>query len=1079
MAAPLFSKMLIANRGEIAVRIMATAHDLGISTVSVAPPDDQSSQHVARADEHVTLTGEGPAAYLDTAAIVAAAISAGCDAVHPGYGFASELPGFATACDEAGLTFVGPSAESLAILGDKMAAIGSARKLGVTVARSSAINDVAALAKVQAEIGGPLMLKAVSGGGGRGMRPVEIGDDLEQAIDRCRSEAARSFGDDSLYAEELIRPARHIEVQIIGDGGAVLVLGDRECSLQRQRQKVLEFAPAFGVDEQTRSRMWRAAVEMASAIGYRGLATFEFLVGSDGTPRFMEANARLQVEHTVTEAVTGLDLVEMQLRTAAGETLPDLGLEQGDWVAVTGVAVQARVNTERMSTEGDVTPTGGTIDAFTMPAGRGVRVDTYGQRGYTTNPRYDSLLAKIIVHGDSREHALRRLGRALAQTEVDGVTTNLGFLAALAATPEVSAGALDTQLIERLLPSLSLDEPGPAAPQAQGTASDGLIIAAPLQGTIIDVSVRAGDEVAAGTQLLVMEAMKMEHVVVAPTAGVIASVTTQVGDTTFEGHELMVLTPGVVAESDQSDVAEAVDPDHIRADLAESIDRHEIGLDQRRPEATEKRRRLGRRTARENLADLVDEGSFLEYGALAIAPQRRRRSLQELIEKTPADGMIAGVARVNGDVHGARARCAVVSYDYTVLAGTQGGQNHRKKDRLFELTERLRLPVVLFAEGGGGRPGDTDGLVVAGLDGPAFALFGALSGLVPLVGINTGYCFAGNAALLGMCDVIIATRDSNVGMGGPAMIEGGGLGVYHPTEVGPADEQYSIGVIDLLVDTDVEAVAVAKKYLSFFQGSIDDWKAPDQRSLRHVVPENRLRVYEMREVIDVLADKGSILELRAGWGSGMITTLARIEGRPVGIIANNPMHLAGAIDSDAADKAARFMQLCDAHDLPIVLLCDTPGIMVGPEAERSGTVRHASRMFVVGAGIDVPFVTVVIRKGYGLGAQAMAGGGFKSPMLTVSWPTGEFGGMGLEGAVRLGYRNELEAIADPLERAEEFQKRVDRMYEIGKALNFASAYELDDVIDPADTRNWIARAFAMTPPAEVRDSKKRPNIDTW
>ncbi len=490
--------------------------------------------------------------------------------------------------------------------------------------------------------------------------------------------------------------------------------------------------------------------------------------------------------------------------------------------------------------------------------------------------------------------------------------------------------------------------------------------------------------------------------------------------------------------------------------------------------------RRHQRTARENVEDLCDPESFVEYGPIVIAAQRRRRALDDLIKNTPADGMIAGIGRVNGGLFGdARSRCVIMSYDYTVLAGTQGTQNHRKKDRMFELALKSRLPVVFFTEGGGGRPGDTDGVGVAGLDCLAFNYWGKLSGLVPLVGINSGRCFAGNAALLGCCDVVIATSGSNIGMGGPAMIEGGGLGVFRPEEVGPMDVQVANGVVDIPVADEAEAVRAARKYLSYFQGSIANWECADQRLLRAIIPENRLRIYDVRSVIETLADTGSVLELRRRFGPGMVTALIRIEGRPIGVIANNPAHLAGAIDSNGADKAARFMQLCDAFDVPLLFLCDTPGIMVGPEVEKTALVRHASRMFVVGANLSVPFFTIILRKGYGLGAQAMAGGSFKAPFFTVSWPTGEFGGMGLEGAVKLGYRNELAAVEDPAERKALFDQMVGRMYEHGKALNTASHFEIDDVIDPVESRRWISAGLRSAPPPAPHAGKKRPCIDSW
>jgi acetyl-CoA carboxylase carboxyltransferase component len=547
----------------------------------------------------------------------------------------------------------------------------------------------------------------------------------------------------------------------------------------------------------------------------------------------------------------------------------------------------------------------------------------------------------------------------------------------------------------------------------------------------------------------------------------------------FEGHPLIVLRKQDVAAADEDELEE-LDLDYIRPDLQEVFDRKGAGLDENRPEAVAKRYKTGRRTARENVADLCDEGTFVEYGSVVVAGQRRRRSMEDLIKNTTGDGMVAGLGQVNGDLFAEdQSRAMIMSYDYMVLAGTQGMKNHDKKDRLFEVAEQFKLPVVLFAEGGGGRPGDTDGSGVAGLDCLAFTYFAKLSGLVPTVGITTGRCFAGNAVLLGCCDVIIATEGSNIGIGGPAMIEGGGLGVFTPDEVGPMDVQVPNGVVDIEVADEAEAVVLAKQYLSYFQGPVDTWEAPDPRELRFMVPENRLRYYDMRKVIEGIADVGSVLELRPQWGIGIITAFIRVEGRPMGLIANNPAHLSGAIDAPGADKGTRFMQLCDAFDIPIASLCDCPGIMVGPEIEKTAVVRHAARMFVTSANIDVPLMTIVTRKGYGLGAQAMAGGGFKSTLFTVTWPTGEFGGMGLEGAVKLGYRKELQAIEDPAERAAAYEKMVADMYKRGKAVNMASHFELDDVIDPAETRHWIVRGLKSVPPKPQREGKKRPNVDTW
>ena len=600
-----------------------------------------------------------------------------------------------------------------------------------------------------------------------------------------------------------------------------------------------------------------------------------------------------------------------------------------------------------------------------------------------------------------------------------------------------------------------------------------------MQGTVLLLDVQIGDDVAQGQRVAILESMKMEHEISTSISGTIEKLFVEVGETVLEGQELISLVPKEISQTGNEYESE-IDLDRIRDDLAEVKERHDIGLDDRRPDAVEKRRGREQRTARENIADLVNIESYIEYGPLVVAPQRKRRSVEDLILNTPADGMIAGIGEVNADTFPEeKAQCVVMSYDYTVLAGTQGGQNHRKKDRLFEIAKRWKLPVIFFTEGGGGRPGDTDGMQVAGLDCLAFGLWADLSGVVPLVGINSGYCFAGNAAILGCCDVIIATENSNIGMGGPAMIEGGGLGVYQPSDIGPMDVQTQNGVVDILVKDEEEAVAVAKKYLAYFQGTIPEWDCEDQRKLRHLVPENRVRAYEVREIIDTLFDSDSVLEIRKEFGLGIITSLARIEGIPVGVIANNPSHLGGAIDSDAADKASRFMQLCDAFGLPIINLCDTPGFMVGPEAEKTGLVRHVSRMFVTARSVTSPTCTIVLRKAYGLGAQAMASGGFKFPLFTVAWPTGEFGGMGLEGAVKLGYRKELEAIEDPEKREAAYQALVDRMYEVGKALSMADHFEIDDVIDPSDSRRWIVRGLKAARSEESTKWGNRPMIDTW
>lgn len=1100
-----FRKLLIANRGEIAIRISRAAADAGLATVAIHSVDDEHSLHVRAADEVRAIPGHGARAYLDIDAVVSAAIATGCDALHPGYGFLSENAALARRCVAEGIIFIGPSPEVLDLFGDKIAAKSFARRHEVPVIDgTSGPTTLAEAEAFRASLGddAAIMIKAIAGGGGRGMRVVEADENLEEAYMRCQSEAKAAFGSDGLYVERLIRGARHIEVQIIGDRlGTIGHLWERECTIQRRNQKLIEVAPSPSLRDELRHRIVAAARTLATAAAYEGLGTFEFLVDADTSSAdarfaFIEANPRLQVEHTVTEEVFGIDLVKSQIAIAAGASLAELGLTEAQIPAPRGYAIQLRVNMETLDADGTTHPSGGTLAVFEPPTGPGVRVDTFGYAGYRTSSAFDSLLAKVIVHsGGARwRDAVAKASRVIREFRIIGVDTNIPFLQAILAHSDFVANRVSTNFVNTYIADLvaAANVTAPAlyfAPSGDALAtvvSNGVAppagsvpVPAPLQGTVVAVVAQEGDLVRPGQQIAVIESMKMEHLLVAPSGGRIIRVVAREGDTLMLGDPILFIEPAEI-DSDQSAEETAIDPAYIRPDLAEALARHANTRDENRPAAVARRRATSQRTARENIAQLVDAGSFVEYGALAVAAQRRRRDLDDLIKNTPADGLITGVATINADRFGAdAARCMVIAYDYTVLAGTQGHMNHKKIDRMLGLAEQWRLPLVFYAEGGGGRPGDTDRLGMTGLDGPSFVQFAKLSGLVPVIGVVSGYCFAGNAAMLGCCDVIIATKNASIGMGGPAMIEGGGLGVYHPAEVGPVSFQAPNGVVDVLAEDEADATRIAQRYLSYFQGAIEPWACRDQRLLRHVIPENRLRVYDVRSVLEIIADEGSVLEIRRDFGVGMITAFIRIEGRPFGVIANNPQHLGGAIDAQAGDKAARFMQLCDAFDIPIVSLCDTPGFMVGPEAEKTAIVRHVARMFVIGASLTVPLFGIVLRKGYGLGAQSMIGGGFHASFFTVAWPTGEFGGMGLEGYVRLGFRKEMEAIVDPAEREAYFKEKVSQLYANGKAVSIASVLEIDDVIDPADTRHWIMTGLRSVPSSAKLKTRKRPCIDAW
>ncbi len=1119
----MFKKLLIANRGEIAIRIARTAADLNIASVMMFSQDDAASLHVRAGDEALALTDAGPAAYLDGPQILRLALEAGCEAIHPGYGFLSENSAFARLCNNAGLVFVGPSPQALTLFGDKVQARALAKRIGAPVLPGSI--GAATLEDAEQFFSGlgkdsAVMLKAVAGGGGRGMREVHALADLEGAYERCRSEALQAFDNGDLYVEQLVPRARHVEVQIIGDGAEVAHLWDRECSAQRQRQKLIETAPASGLTADLRTQLLELSVAMGTAVNYRGLGTIEFLIdqdaGSAAPFAFIEANPRLQVEHTVTEAITGLDLVRIQLQLAAGGSLAKMGLRQFAVAPPRGVAIQARVNLEVMNADGTGRPTGGTLSLYEPASGPGIRVDGYGYTGYRTSGNFDSLLAKVIVHSGDADlaAAARKTERALSEFRIAGVSTNIPFLRALLRTKAFAAGSVHTRFIEEHAAALCADaallapletqtrqagakletvdplavldhgknhgsaaaRPAPHKLTEAIAGPEGCIaVPAPLQGTIIDIAVTVGKTLRAGDPVLIMESMKMEHVIGSPISGEVRAVSVSQGDTVFEGHALAFVAPTDIAAAHQA-AEQPIELDFIRPDLAAVLERHRRTSDAGRPTAVERRRKTAQRTARENVEDLLDAGSFIEYGSLVVAARRKRHSLEKLIEQTPADGMVMGLGRVNGaQFSDDSTRCAVLAYDYTVLAGTQGAYNHRKMDRLIETAERWRLPTIFFCEGGGGRPGDTEG----GGYVRGFELWARMSAVAPMIGITSGRCFAGNASVLGCCDVIIATKGSNIGMGGPAMIEGGGLGIFKPEEIGPVAVQEPNGVIDILAEDEADAVRVAKKYLAFFQGTLRDWSCADQRLLRQLIPENRVRVYDIRQLIETLADAGSVLELRAKFGISMLAALIRIEGRPMGVIANNPKVLGGAIDSDGSDKAARFLQICEAFDIPVLSLSDTPGMMVGPEVEKTALVRHCSRLFIIGANLSVPMFSVVLRKSYGLGALAMTGGSYPASVFAVAWPTGEFGGMGLEGSVKLGYRNELAAITDPAARRAKFDEMVAAAYEHGKALNQASTYHIDEVIDPADTRRWIVAGLRSLPKAPARLEKKLRWIDAW
>ena len=499
-----------------------------------------------------------------------------------------------------------------------------------------------------------------------------------------------------------------------------------------------------------------------------------------------------------------------------------------------------------------------------------------------------------------------------------------------------------------------------------------------------------------------------------------------------------------------------------RPDLAEVLAAKANTLDENRPKAIAKRAKTGHQTIRQNIEGLIDIDSFQEYGQLA---EPAFKSLEG-----PADGLVMGTGTVSG------CRVGFMGYDYTVHAGTQSIINHAKADRFLHLVESLRLPLVLWADGGGWRPYENN---INSRDyEETFAMMARLSGLVPTVGIVSGRCFAGNANLAGLCDTLIATPKAALGMGGPPLVEAA-LGLtLTPEELGPAEMHEACGAIDVLVADEQEAINCVRLYLDYFRGAGSQLGSdPDISLLRSLVPENPRRAYDVRKVIEGVADQGSILELRPKFARSVVTALVKVKGTPMGVLANQPMFLAGAIDSPASDKLARFIQLCDAHDIPMLYLCDTPGLMVGPEVEATALVRHSSRILNAAINATTPFMTVILRKAYGLG-QYMMGALPLRPALLVGWPTAEFGAMGFEGAVKITHKNELEVIKDKKVRQARERELADELRAHNTALGLAGRYELDDVIDPADTREVVIRFLVSLPPLAPRTGRKR-TIDNW
>ena len=1105
----MFKRVLIANRGEIAVRIARAAAGLGVETVSVYAPADALGLHVrATTGSHALAASADPvAAYLDIAGLVAAAEATGCDAVHPGYGFLSESAAFARACQDAGLTFIGPGPDALALFGDKTRARDLAATLRIPIVPGSTLLATAEEAEADASaLGYPVMLKASAGGGGRGMRAVSGSDEMAAAFARCRGEAQAAFGDGALFLEKLVQRPRHIEVQILADAhGDIVHLYERDCSVQLRNQKVVEIAPAPGLDSGLRARILADAIKLARAASYVNAGTVEFLVDPEaGKHYFIECNPRIQVEHTVTEQVTGVDLVEAQFRIAAGETLKALGLADRAALEPRGFAVQARI-----------AATGpGTITGYKEPTGPGVRVDSCGYLGLVPPPQFDPMFAKLIGQSNSSHSlasALDRTLRALDEFQIQGLPTNLGQLRAILSNPDLRAGdARTTLLAEHPELTAPATTPAPsgalalfeqqaaalgggrtAAPVAQPstislTVPDGEEgVECPMPGAIIEISVEPGATVAAGDTLMVVSAMKMETAVTAPCAGVVGAIEPhEVGATVAAGQIVATIAPsGGVASGPREYGEDSWAPMLAEVGALQAIAHNRFAPGSTDPGVVRQRDR-GKLICRERIDILLDEGSFREVGSLAGFASYDDEG--RVADFTPANHV--------GGWGAIEARPAVVcADDFTSRGGHSDGSIGAKSGYLDRLSLTMRCPSVRLLDGssGGGsvasmvpaqaRTGESAakesaGAITAGRPrvsggGGSFlpghlgsSMFAEQLGQVPVVNLLLGSVVGIGAAKAVLGHFSVMVRDlAQLFVAGPPVVSHA-MG-YDITKEDLGDWRIHCrnGSVDNLAETEEDAVAQARRFLSYLPSSV--YEAPpiaprdagdpaDRREeeLFTIVPRKRTTTFDMRRAIRLMADKGSFFEIGPLWGTDQITGFVRFNGYPLGVIASDSRHLnGGALTADGCDKLTRHLDVCDLFHIPVLNLVDNPGFAVGLEHEIAGTIRKGGEWMIAFAQTQVPIFTVIMRRSFGV-----AGNNYATPRSGVSprvvWPAADAGGIPPEGGIEAAYKRQLAEAADPAALRAEINARIESARGPVGPLN---RFQMEEMIDPRDTRRWV------------------------
>jgi len=1101
----LFKRVLIANRGEIAIRIARAARGLGVESVAVYAAADALGLHVRVADQARELPGnprDPVSAYLDIHALIEAAAETGCDCVHPGYGFLSESAAFAEACAEAGLTFIGPSPETLSLFGEKTRARALAKSVGVPTVPGSdgPLASAEAAADVAQRLGYPVMLKAAAGGGGRGMRAAGDAGDLAQAFARCESEAKAAFGDGAVFLEKLVSRPRHIEVQVLADAaGGLTHLWARDCSIQLRNQKVVEIAPPPNLDQALRERILGDALTLAKAAGYANAGTVEFLVDPEaGQHFFIECNPRIQVEHTITEEVTGVDLVEAQFRLAAGETLADLGLASPP--PARRYAVQVRV-----------TATGaGTITAYKEPSGPGVRVDACGYAGLAPPPQFDPMFAKVIAtssQGQPLGAALDRAARALDEFQIAGLPTNLAALSAILAHPDVRAGDARTtlltehpELMAAAAPAPSpvlalLDEHAgprrePALPQfslaslpvAHGEAG----VEAPMAGAVVEVSVAAGQAVEAGDVLMVVSAMKMETAVTAPCAGVVNAIEPgEAGAAVQAGQIVATIAP---AEGASPARLRAYGEDSWAPTLADVKALQDIAHARFAPGSTDpgvvRQRDRGKLTCRERIDLLLDPGSFREIGSLAGFASYDEEG--RIADFTPANH-VGGTGKIES-------RPAVVcADDFTSRGGHSDGAIGGKSAHLDRLSLTLRCPSIRLLDGssGGGSVAsmvpqqraagestaqESRGAITAGRPrvtggGGSFlpghlgsSMFAEQIATVPVVNVLLGSVVGIGAAkaVLGHFSVMVRDIAQLFVAGPPVVAHAMGYDITKE-DLGDWRIHCRNGAVDNLAETEADAVAQTRRFLSYLPSSVyeappltapaaDDPADRREEELFTIVPRKRTTTFDMRRAIRLMADRDSFFEIGPLWGADQITGFARFGGYPVGVMASDSRHVnGGALTADGCDKLTRLLDVCDLFHLPLVNLCDNPGFAVGLEHERTATIRKGGEWMIASAQASVPIFTVIMRRSFGV-----AGNNYATPRsgvhARVVWPAADVGGIPPEGGIEAAYRRQLAEAADPAALRAEINARIESARGPIGPLN---RFQMEEMIDPRDTRRLI------------------------